>query len=188
MMTWKRGKELIYDKLHTNGIDLQGFLQSVLQSPPTRVEGTAVFMTSDPNVVPTALLHNLKHNKVLHEQNIFVNIVYHELPWIGMDKRTSIEPLGGDCWRVQLNYGFKNDVDVPTALQLLRPRGCDTSPMSTSYFLSRDVFVPTDKAHAGMAPWRQKLFAQMHHNAAGAAEFLLLPSNSLVELGSKIEI
>ena len=105
-----------------------------------------------------------------------------------MDKRTSIEPLGGDCWRVQLNYGFKNDVDVPTALQLLRPRGCDTSPMSTSYFLSRDVFVPTDKAHAGMAPWRQKLFAQMHHNAAGAAEFLLLPSNSLVELGSKIEI
>ena len=188
MMTWKRGRELVYQTLHANGIELKGFLQMVLQAPPTRVPGTAVFLTSDPNVVPTALLHNLKHNKVLHEQNIFVTIVYHEVPWIGMDKRTAIEPLGSDCWQVQLNYGFKNDVDVPLALQQLRLRGCDTEAMSTSYFLSRDVFVPTDKASAGMALWRQKLFAQMHHNAAGAAEFLLLPSNSLVELGSKLEI
>ncbi|MEF9966544.1 MAG: potassium transporter Kup [Comamonas sp.] len=188
MMTWKRGRELVYNKLHANGIDLQGFLQMVLQAPPTRVPGTAVFLNSDPHVVPTALLHNLKHNKVLHEQNMFVNIVYHEVPWIGMEKRAVIEPLGGDCWRVQLNYGFKNDVDVPNALHQLRGHGCDTGQMVTSYFLSRDVFVPTDKASVGMAPWRQKLFAQMHHNAAGAAEFLLLPSNSVVELGSKLEI
>ena len=188
MLTWKRGKELIHHKLHANGIDLQGFLKMVLQSPPTRVPGTAVFMTSDPNVVPTALLHNLKHNKVLHEQNIFVTLVYHEVPWIGLDRRASIEPLGSDCWRVQLNYGFKNDVDVPTALQQLRGHGCDTALMTTSYFLSREVFVPNDKTDVGMAPWRQKLFAQMHHGAAGAAEFLLLPSNSLVELGSKLEI
>ncbi|MCD2168044.1 potassium transporter Kup [Comamonas koreensis] len=188
MMTWKRGRELVYEKLHADGIDLQSFLQMVLQAPPTRVPGTAVFLTSDAHVVPTALLHNLKHNKVLHEQNMFVNIVYHEVPWIGLEKRAVIEPLGGDCWRVQLNYGFKNDVDVPNALHQLRGHGCDTGQMVTSYFLSRDVFVPTDKASAGMAPWRQKLFAQMHHNAAGAAEFLLLPSNSVVELGSKIEI
>jgi len=188
MMTWKRGRELVYEKLHADGIDLQSFLQMVLQAPPTRVPGTAVFLTSDAHVVPTALLHNLKHNKVLHEQNMFVNIVYHEVPWIGLEKRAVIEPLGGDCWRVQLNYGFKNDVDVPNALHQLRGHGCDTGQMVTSYFLSRDVFVPTDKASAGMAPWRQKLFAQMHHNAAGAAEFLLLPSNSVVELGSKLEI
>jgi len=188
MMTWKRGRELVYQKLHADGIDLQSFLQMVLQAPPTRVPGTAVFMTSDAHVVPTALLHNLKHNKVLHEQNMFVNIVYHEVPWIGLEKRAVIEPLGGDCWRVQLNYGFKNDVDVPNALHQLRGHGCDTGQMVTSYFLSRDVFVPTDKTSAGMAPWRQKLFAQMHHNAAGAAEFLLLPSNSVVELGSKLEI
>ncbi|MEJ5031790.1 potassium transporter Kup [Comamonas sp. MYb21] len=188
MMTWKRGRELVYQKLHADGIDLQSFLQMVLQAPPTRVPGTAVFLTSDAHVVPTALLHNLKHNKVLHEQNMFVNIVYHEVPWIGLEKRAVIEPLGGDCWRVQLNYGFKNDVDVPNALHQLRGHGCDTGQMVTSYFLSRDVFVPTDKASAGMAPWRQKLFAQMHHNAAGAAEFLLLPSNSVVELGSKLEI
>ena len=188
MMTWKRGREVVSQKLQSDGIELKGFLQMVLQQPPLRVPGTAVFLTADPNVVPSALLHNLKHNKVLHEQNIFVTLVYHEVPWIGLDKRASIEALGGDCWRVQLNYGFKNDVDMPAALQQMRGHGCLAEPMMTSYFLSRDVFVPSDKSHIGMAPWRQKLFAQMHHNAAGAAEFLLLPSNSLVELGSKLEI
>ena len=96
--------------------------------------------------------------------------------------------MGGDCWQVTVNYGFKNELDLPSALRLMHGRGCELETMSTSYFLSRDVFVPTDKASAGMALWRQKLFAQMHHNAAGAAEFLLLPSNSLVELGSKLEI
>ena len=189
MMTWKRGRDLIYDKLHNDGIDLRDFLQMVLlQQPPiTRVPGTAVFLTADPKVTPTALLHNLKHNKVLHEQNIFVTIVNHEVPWIGIDKRVQIESLGSDCWSVKINYGFKNDPDVPAALQQLRGRGCEVESMSTSYFLSRDVFVPGDN-NSGMALWRQKLFGQMHHNAAGAADFLLLPSNSLVELGSKVEV
>ena len=98
-----------------------------------------------------------------------------------------IEALGSDCWSVKINYGFKNDPDVPAALQQLRGRGCEVESMSTSYFLSRDVFVPGDN-NSGMALWRQKLFGQMHHNAAGAADFLLLPSNSLVELGSKVEV
>ena len=189
MMTWKRGRDLIYNKLHADGIDLRDFLQMVLlQQPPiTRVPGTAVFLTADPKVTPTALLHNLKHNKVLHEQNIFVTIVNHEVPWIGIDKRVQIEALGSDCWSVKINYGFKNDPDVPAALQQLRGRGCEVESMSTSYFLSRDVFVPGDN-NSGMALWRQKLFGQMHHNAAGAADFLLLPSNSLVELGSKVEV
>ena len=189
MMTWKRGRDLIYNKLHADGIDLRDFLQMVLlQQPPiTRVPGTAVFLTADPKVTPTALLHNLKHNKVLHEQNIFVTIVNHEVPWIGIDKRVQIESLGSDCWSVKINYGFKNDPDVPAALQQLRGRGCEVESMSTSYFLSRDVFVPGDN-NSGMALWRQKLFGQMHHNAAGAADFLLLPSNSLVELGSKVEV
>ena len=123
MMTWKRGREVVSQKLQSDGIELKGFLQMVLQQPPLRVPGTAVFLTADPNVVPSALLHNLKHNKVLHEQNIFVTLVYHEVPWIGLDKRASIEALGGDCWRVQLNYGFKNDVDMPAALQQMRGHG-----------------------------------------------------------------
>jgi KUP system potassium uptake protein len=123
---------------------------------------------------------------VLHDQNLFVTVRHHEVPWIGMDRRVEIDPLGHDCWQVVLHYGFKNDPDVPSALQQIRARGCRIEPMSTSYFLSRDNVVPT--MAGGMAGWREKLFAQMHHNASGAADFLSLPNNSVVELGSKVEI
>jgi KUP system potassium uptake protein len=165
---------------------LKDFLESVFVSPPTRVEGTAVFLTSDIGAVPNALLHNLKHNKVLHEKNLFVTVRSHEVPWIGMAKRLEVEPLGHHCWQVVLHYGFKNDPDVPAALEQMKNRGCEMEQMTTSYFLSRDTVVPT--LGEGMAPWREKLFAQMHHNASGAADFLNLPTNSVVELGSKIEI
>ena len=185
MMTWKRGRELLSDKLREDAIDLPSFLASVLAHPPTRVEGTAVFLNAEAGTVPNALLHNLKHNKVLHEQNLFVTLCYHEVPWIGLDQRLQVQALGGDCWQVTVNYGFKNDLDVPRALQLMHGRGCDLDPMSTSYFLSRDVVVPT--IGSGMAPWREKLFAQMHHNASGVAAFLHLPGNAVVELGSKVE-
>jgi KUP system potassium uptake protein len=186
MMTWKRGRAILNEKLRTDAIDLKSFLQSVFSQPPLRVPGTAVFMTAEPGTVPNAMLHNLKHNKVLHEHNVFVTVRNHEVPWVGLDKRAEIESLGHDCWQVILNYGFKNDPDVPRALEQVRNRGCELEPMTTSYFLSRDVVVPT--IGGGMARWREKLFAQMHHNAGGAAEFLNLPSNSVVELGSKVEI
>ncbi|MGA0572244.1 potassium transporter Kup [Variovorax sp. VNK109] len=186
MMTWKRGRALMAEKVRADSIDLRSFLESVFVSPPTRVDGTAVFLTAEPGTVPNALLHNLKHNKVLHEENLFVTVRTHEVPWIGMEKRIEIEPLGHHCWQVIVHYGFKNDPDLPRALEQVRTRGCDLEPMLTSYFLSRDVVVPT--IGSGMAPWREKLFAQMHHNAGAAAEFLSLPSNSVVELGSKIEI
>ena len=186
MMTWKQGRALLNEKLRADAIDLPGFLQAVFISPPARVAGTAVFLTAEPGVVPNALLHNLKHNKVLHEQNLFVTVRNHEVPWIGMDKRLAIESLGHNCWQVVVHYGFKNDPDLPKALQQMRTRGCELEVMTTSYFLSRDVVVPT--IGSGMAPWREKLFAQMHHNASGAADFLNLPNNSVVELGSKIEI
>ena len=136
--------------------------------------------------MPNALLHNLKHNKVLHENNLFVTVHNHEVPWIGMDKRLEIEALGHDCWQVVIHYGFKNDPDLPKALLHIKGRGCELDPMTTSYFLSRDIVIPT--IGGGMAQWREKLFSQMHHNASGAAEFLKLPNNSVVELGSKIEI
>jgi KUP system potassium uptake protein len=186
MMTWQRGRELLHDKRRAEAIDLRDFLTAVMASPPTRVDGTAVFLTGEPGIVPNALLHNLKHNKVLHAQNLFVTVHNHEVPWIGMDKRLQIEPLGGDCWQVTVNYGFKNDPDLPRALALMRGRGCELDAMTTSYFLSRDVVTPS--VGSGMAPWREKLFAQMHHNASGVADFLNLPSNAVVELGSKIEI
>ncbi len=186
MATWKDGRRMLNSKLRADALDLPSFLEAVFLSPPVRVEGTAVFLTADMGTVPNALLHNLKHNKVLHENNLFVTVRNHEVPWIGLDKRLQIESLGHDCWQVVINYGFKNDPDVPKALQQIKGRGCELNEMTTSYFLSRDTVVPT--LGAGMAPWREKLFAQMHHNASGAADFLNLPSNSVVELGSKIEI
>ena len=186
MMTWKQGRSLLNDKLRADAIDLKDFLESVFLSTPTRVDGTAVFLTAEPGAVPNALLHNLKHNKVLHRQNLFVTVRNHEVPWIGRDKRLQVEPLGHDCWQVVVQYGFKDDPDIPSALHQLRVQGCDVEPMTTSYFLSRDTIIPT--IGSGMAPWREKLFAQMHHNASGAADFLHLPSNAVVELGSKIEI
>jgi KUP system potassium uptake protein len=186
MMTWKEGRRLMGEAQHADAIDLKSFLDSVFVSPPARVDGTAVFLTAEPGTVPNALLHNLKHNKVLHEQNMFVTVRNHEVPWIPMDKRIEIEALGHHCWQIMVHYGFKNDIDLPRALENARMRGCQLEPMTTSYFLSRDVVIPT--LGSGMAPWREKLFAQMHHNASGAAAFLGLPNNAVVELGSKIEI
>jgi len=186
MLTWKDGRRLMNQTLAADAIDLTSFLEAVFVSPPTRVAGTAVFLTVAPGTVPNAMLHNLKHNKVLHEVNLFVTVVNHEVPWIGMDKRLEIEALGHDCWQVVVNYGFKNDPDLPRALKLMKGSGFEHDPMTTSYFLSRDTIAP--KLGGGMAPWREKLFAQMHLNASAAAVFLNLPSNSVVELGSKIEI
>jgi KUP system potassium uptake protein len=186
MMTWKQGRALVSAKQQAEAMDLPSFLDAVFVAPPLRVEGTAVFLTAETGTVPNALLHNLKHNKVLHERNLFVTVRSHEVPWIGLDKRLVAERLGHNCWQVVIHYGFKNDPDVPQALTAMRGRGCQLEPMTTSYFLSRDVVVPT--LGGGMAPWREKLFAQMHHNAGAAAEFLNLPSNAVIELGSKIEI
>jgi len=186
MMTWKQGRRLMSKAQQAESLNLNGFLEAVFVEPPLRVPGVAVFMTAEPGMVPNALLHNLKHNKVLHEQNLFVTVRSHQVPWIGFNERLEVEPLGHDCWAVTIHYGFKNDPDVPAALEPLRLRGCEIEPMTTSYFLSRDVVTPT--LGSGMAPWREKLFAAMHHNAAGAAAFLHLPANAVVELGSKVEI
>ncbi len=186
MMTWKAGRAILNDKLKTDAIDLRSFLDAVFVSPPTRVDGTAVFLTAEAGAVPNAMLHNLKHNKVLHAQNLFVTVQSHEVPWIGLGRRVEIEPLGHGCWQVILHYGFKNDPDVPRALEQIRSHGCELDPMTTSYFLSRDVVVPT--IGGGMPPWREKLFAHMHRNAGAAADFLNLPNNAVVELGSKVEI
>lgn len=186
MMTWKQGRELMMNRLRSESIELPTFLEAVFLNPPARVEGTAVFLVSDPGITPNALLHNLKHNKVLHETNLFVTVKHHEAPWIGFNKRCEVESLGHDCWQVTLHFGFKNDPDVPEALNLLKGRGIRVDEMETSFFLSRDIVMPT--LGEGMMMWREKLFASMHHNASAAADFLNLPTNRVVELGSKVEI
>jgi KUP system potassium uptake protein len=186
MLTWKQGRRLLSDKLREDAIDLKSFLEAVFINPPTRVVGTAVFLSAEQGTTPNALLHNLKHNKVLHEQNLFVSVRHHEVPWIGFEKRVEVESLENDCWQVTLHFGFKNEPDVPEALRLLEERGVHLDEMETSYFLSRDIVIPT--IGSGMALWREKLFASMHRNAAAAADFLHLPTNRIVELGSKVEI
>ena len=186
MVTWKRGRRLMADRLRSESIELDPFIESIFISPPLRVPGTAVFLSAEQGSTPFALLHNLKHNKVLHEQNLFVTVQHHEVPWIGFNRRCNIEPLGHDCWQVTLHFGFKNEPDVPDALKLLEGRGVNLDEMETSYFLSRDTVIPT--FGGGMALWREKLFASMHRNAAAAADFLHLPTNRIVELGTKIEI
>jgi len=186
MMTWRDGRHLLSERLRSDSIDLKPFLEAVFSSPPQRVEGTAVFLNADAGTTPNALLHNLKHNKVLHKQNLFVTVKSHEVPWIGFNKRVEVESLGNSCWQIMLHFGFKNEPDVPDALKLVRQHGIHIDDMETSYFLSRDIVIPT--IGGGMAPWREKLFASMHRNASGAADFLSLPANRVVELGSKVEL
>jgi KUP system potassium uptake protein len=186
MTTWRDGRHMLSEKLRNDSIELKSFLDTVFISPPQRVTGTAVFLNADAGTTPNALLHNLKHNKVLHQQNLFVTVKSHEVPWIGFDKRIQVEPLGHNCWQVMLHFGFKNEPDVPEALKLLKHQGIQLDDMETSYFLSRDIVIPS--IGRGMAPWREKLFASMHRNASGVADFLSLPTNRVVELGSKVEL
>ncbi len=186
MLTWRDGRSLLSKVNRSTSMDLSSFLDSLFFSPPGRVEGTAVFMSTQFDMVPNAFLHNLKHNKVLHDTNIFVTVQSHEVPHVDLSGRLSVQSLGHNSWQVVIHYGFKDDTDVPLALAPLCEHGCNLNPMTTSYFLSRDSIVPT--IHGGMAQWREKLFAQMHLNASSAADFLKIPSNAVVELGSKIEI
>jgi KUP system potassium uptake protein len=186
MVTWARGRELLSASLRADAIDLQPFLENVLADPPMRAPGTAVFMNAEADLTPTALLHNLKHNHVLHETNLFVTVHTEEVPRIPLGERIGAQLLCAGCWAVTLHCGFKDDQDVPSALDRLRDRDIALDPMMTSYFLSRSTVVPTPGP--GMAPWREKLYANMHRNAASAADFLNLPPNRVVELGTKVQI
>ena len=174
MLTWKEGRRLMRARVRDEAIELQGFLDAIFISPPVRVPGTAVFLVADQGLTPNALMHNLKHNKVLHEHNLFVTVKHHEIPRVAAADRTEMAPLGNNCWQVGLHFGFKDDPDVPEALKLLEGSGVPLDEMDTSYFLSRDIVIPT--FGEGMAMWREKLFASMHHNASDMADFLNLPS------------
>ena len=186
MRTWYDGRRLLNEALKVQSIRLEPFLTSIHNNPPARVEGVAVFLTSQMGVVPNAFLHNLKHNKVLHRYNLFVTVRNLELPVIDDTSRLQIRSLGNDAWEVLVDYGFNNDHNLPLALEAMISNGVPMDPMATSYFLSRDIVIPT--TGGAMAQWREKVFAQMHLNASGAADFLKLPMGSVVELGSKVEI
>jgi KUP system potassium uptake protein len=188
MRTWRRGRELLREEIRKDGIQLDTFLPGLMLAPPVRVPGTAVFLTADPTVVPHALMHNLKHNKVLHEHNVFLTVDTLNVPYAPKDNRLKIESIAGeDFYRVLVRYGFMETPDVPLALM----RSCDQcdlvfNPMDTTYFASRETIVAGH--HRGMPIWRDKLFALMHRNAAPATGFFRIPGNRLVELGAQVEI
>ena len=187
MRTWRRGRELLHAEIRKEGIELGSFLPGLMLAPPARVPGTAIFMTAQKGVVPHALLHNLKHNKVLHERNVFLTVETLTTPYAPLQKRLAIEPIGDDFYRVLVRFGFMETPDVPQALM----RSCDGGgiyfdPMDTTYFASRETIVASK--HRGMPFWRDKLFVIMHRNAAPATGFFRIPGNRLVELGAQVEI
>ena len=187
MRTWRRGRELMREELRKDGIRVDTFLPGLMLAPPARVPGTAVFLTTDTSVVPHALLHNLKHNKVLHERNVFLTVETLNVPYAPAEKRLKLEQVGDDFHRLIVRFGFMETPDVPLALM----RACDVGgmsfdPMDTTYFASRENIVAS--ARRGMPIWRDKLFAFMHRNAAPATGFFRIPGNRLVELGSQVEI
>ena len=186
MSTWSRGRALLLQSIRLDGLELQPFIDGLDPRTIHRAERTAVYAVADPTTVPQALLHNLKHNQVLHERNVILTVVFHDIPWVPMSQRVAVKPLGHGFWRVTLNFGFMNTPDVPKALELTQPHGLHIPVFQTSYFLSREAVVPTPGG--GMANWRERLFAAMSRNAGGVAEFFRLPNNAVVELGTRVQI
>ena len=186
MSTWRRGRELLMDSIRRDGLSLQDFLAQLNPRGLNRAERTAVYAVADPDTVPQALLHNLKHNQVLHARNVILTVRFHDVPWVPMERRVDVQALAHGFWRVQVNYGFMNTPDVPKALALTASQGLAAPVFETSYFLSRETVVPTPGG--GMAHWRVRLFAAMSQNAGGVAAFFRLPGNAVVELGTQVQI
>jgi KUP system potassium uptake protein len=187
LRTWRRGRELLYQEIRKEGIQLDSFLPGLMLAPPVRVPGTAVFLIAQQGMVPQALLHNLKHNKVLHERNVFLTVKTLNVPYAPRGTRLKIDPIGDDFFQVLIRFGFMETPDVPLALM----RSCDQGgihfdPMDTTYFASRENVVAGKRR--GMPFWRDRLFAVMHRNAAPATGFFRIPGNRLVELGAQVEI
>ena len=181
MTTWRRGRTALHQQLRDSSVPLEPFMKSLVAERPHRVSGTAVFLTATPEVIPHALLHSLKHYKVLHERVVFLTVEFRDVPWVPFEERVRCERLGSDCWRVAVRYGFMNHPDIPQALELCGAFGLEFEPMDTSYFLSREKIVP-------VASWRDGLFAAMARNAGNVTDYFNIPTNRVIELGTRVEI
>ena len=186
MSTWARGRQLLLESIHRDGLALQPFIDTLDPRSVNRSTRTAVYPVADPSTVPQALLHNLKHNQVLHERNVVLTVRFHDVPWVPTSERIEVQPLSRSFWQVTLHYGFMNTPDVPQALTLAESHGLKIPTFETTFFLSRESVVPTPGA--GMANWRETLFAAMSRNAGGVVDFFRLPDNAVVELGTRVQI
>ena len=186
MSTWKRGGQLVSERMSGEAIELESFIDALLISMPARVAGTSVFMTSNNSRVPNAMLHNLMHNKVLHERVLIVSVEVFDVPYVPEINRVEIARLKGDFYRLTVQYGFKDEPDIPQALSLCAAQGLAIDMMETSFFLGRATLIPT--VESGMALWREKLFVLMYRNASSATSFYKIPTNRVVELGTQVVI
>ncbi|MGF6692615.1 KUP system potassium uptake protein [Metapseudomonas resinovorans] len=186
MTTWKRGKQIVVERLDETALPLPLFISSIRSQPPHRVQGTAVFLTARTDAVPHALLHNLLHNQVLHEQVVLLTVVSEDTPRVAADRRFEVDAYGDGFFRVILHFGFIEEPDVPAALRLCHLNELDFSPMRTTWFLSRETVIPTKRI--GMARWREALFAFLLKNANSNLRYFNLPLNRVIELGTQVEI
>jgi KUP system potassium uptake protein len=187
MMTWRRGREILAERLRADSVPLDALLKSLLADPPQRVPGTAVYLTATPDSTPHALLHALKHFQALHERVVFLTVEFRDVPSVSPAERVACEPLAADCWRVRARYGFMDRPDVQEALERCQAHGLETDPMQTSFFVSRQNIVPVAQA-GGMAIWRERLFAAMARNAGNVSAFFNIPDNRVIELGTRVQI
>jgi KUP system potassium uptake protein len=188
MVTWRRGREILFDRLRESSVPLEPFLESLFRSPPERVPGTAIFLTATPDATPHALLHNLNHNRVLHERVVFLTVEVRDVPWVPFSDRVRVERLGHGCWRVRVRYGFMNRPDVQRALELCDALGLEFNLMETSFFLSRQKIIPTAAGPSTMALWRERMFAWMARNSGDITDYFNIPANRVIELGTRVEI
>ncbi len=186
MTTWRRGRELLLESIRRDDPDLLPFVTQLAQDGMHRVARTAVYAVANPDTVPQALMHNLKHNQVLHERNLILTVVFRDVPAVPPEERVRVTPLVPGFWRVQVAYGFIDTPDIPQALEQCRAQGLPINLFETSYFLSREVVVPT--RGTGMARWREALFAILSRNAGSVADYFRLPNNCVIELGSRVQI
>ncbi|MBV8273181.1 MAG: potassium transporter Kup [Cupriavidus sp.] len=187
LMTWHSGRKLLRARSLEDGIPLEPFIAGLLAHPPHRVEGTAVFLTGNTESVPVSLLHNLKHNRVLHERVVFLQFVTRDIPYVDDDHRLTCKDLGGGVFILKSEYGFKETPDVQKVLDLAqRKLGMEFELMETSFFIARESVIPSKLP--GMSMWRESLFAWMHQNGAKPSDFFSIPANRVVELGTKVEI
>jgi KUP system potassium uptake protein len=187
LTTWKKGRQILASRMKTRTLPIDEFVQNILDDPPTRVPGTAVYMYSNPAGAPPALLHNLKHNKVLHTRVAFLSVATDEVPFVEPERRHQVRRLHEYVYVISLHYGFMEDADVPAALSGIDEQGLRFNRMEISYFLGRETLIATRRGK-GMALWREKLFAAMSNNARSAASFFRLPPNQVVELGAQVEL
>lgn len=186
LLTWRTGRELLFSNLKTHAIPLKDFLQSLFIAPPTRVAGTGVFFRAEGDGVPHSLLHNLLHNKVLHERTVFLTVFNADVPMVPKEQRITVKPLGHACYQINIYYGFMDDRDIPQALGYCKEVGLEFDMMETSFFIARHNVI--SKVGGGMAHWREVLFAVMSRNARDAADYFRVPPNRVIELGSQVEI